>query len=171
MAFIPIKRLPEFWQTPRLCSEKNMIKQFLIKAGRKLKRLSGSGEKKKKSTSLPDQEPLHSTEPQHTSSGKTVQAVQSAAAEQNRPPRKPRKKKPRWTLEQFPVDPVEGKSRFHDFSLSLGLMHAVADLGFQYCTPIQEKPCPMRWPGRISLPEQGPVPARARSFWLRSLPA
>ncbi|MCI5137034.1 MAG: hypothetical protein D3922_01155, partial [Candidatus Electrothrix sp. AR1] len=84
VAFIPIKRLPEFWQMPRLYSEKNMIKRFLIKAGRKLKRLSGSGEKKKRSTALPDQEPLHSTDPQHTSFGKTVETVDSAAAEQQR---------------------------------------------------------------------------------------
>ena len=43
-----------------------------------------------------------------------------------------------WTLDQYQVPAAEGKKRFHDFSLPTELMHAVADLGFQYCTPIQE---------------------------------
>ena len=32
---------------------------------------------------------------------------------------------------------VEGKKRFHDFNLPDVLLRAIADLGFQYCTPIQ----------------------------------
>lgn len=35
------------------------------------------------------------------------------------------------------VEPQEGKTRFHDFKLSNELMHAIHDLGFPYCTPIQ----------------------------------
>ena len=42
-----------------------------------------------------------------------------------------------WTLEQFKVEPVEGKRRFHEFDLPLEIMHALSDLGFEYCTPIQ----------------------------------
>jgi ATP-dependent RNA helicase RhlB len=42
-----------------------------------------------------------------------------------------------WTLAQFEVPPAEGKKRFHDFDLPLEIMHAVADQGFKYCTPIQ----------------------------------
>jgi ATP-dependent RNA helicase RhlB len=42
-----------------------------------------------------------------------------------------------WSPDQFQVPPVEGKKRFHDFSLPPEIMHAVADQGFQYCTPIQ----------------------------------
>ena len=41
------------------------------------------------------------------------------------------------SLDQYAVEPVEGKKRFHDFDLPSELMHAVCDLGFQYCTPIQ----------------------------------
>jgi ATP-dependent RNA helicase RhlB len=44
---------------------------------------------------------------------------------------------PAWTLDDFKVEPQEGKTRFHDFKLSDGVMHAIADLGFPYCTPIQ----------------------------------
>lgn len=32
---------------------------------------------------------------------------------------------------------MEGKKRFHDFNLPDVLMHAIADQGFEYCTPIQ----------------------------------
>jgi ATP-dependent RNA helicase RhlB len=32
---------------------------------------------------------------------------------------------------------MEGKTRFHDMDLPVEIMHAVHDLGFEYCTPIQ----------------------------------
>ena len=32
-----------------------------------------------------------------------------------------------------------GKIRFHDLDLPDSVMHAIADVGFQYCTPIQAK--------------------------------
>jgi len=43
----------------------------------------------------------------------------------------------KWTPKDFPVAEEAGKSRFYDFKLSNGILHAVADLGFKYCTPIQ----------------------------------
>ncbi|NBA98060.1 ATP-dependent RNA helicase RhlB [Pseudomonas sp. R5(2019)] len=55
-------------------------------------------------------------------------------------PRRERKPKPAassWKLEDFAVEPQEGKTRFHDFKLSPEVMHAIHDLGFPYCTPIQ----------------------------------
>ena len=42
-----------------------------------------------------------------------------------------------WSPSSFQVPPEEGKKRFHDFSLPDEIMHAIADLGFRYCTPIQ----------------------------------
>ena len=42
-----------------------------------------------------------------------------------------------WSLDQYQVEPAEGKKRFHDFDLPSELLHAVCDMGFQYCTPIQ----------------------------------
>ena len=42
-----------------------------------------------------------------------------------------------WTLDAFVVVPEPGKTRFHDCRLPLEVMHAISDLGFQYCTPIQ----------------------------------
>lgn len=52
-----------------------------------------------------------------------------------RPKKRPPKKK--WSLENFKVEPKEGETRFHDLNLPLGVMHAIADLKFKYCTPIQ----------------------------------
>ena len=54
-------------------------------------------------------------------------------------PRRARAAKPvsTWKLEDFVVEPAEGKTRFHDFKLAPELMHAIHDLGFPYCTPIQ----------------------------------
>ena len=47
-----------------------------------------------------------------------------------------------WKLEEFDVPEEEGKVRFHDFALPLPLMRAIADLGYEYCTPIQSKALP-----------------------------
>ena len=47
-----------------------------------------------------------------------------------------------WDASEFDVPVLEGRHRFHDFSLPVKIMHAIADLGFQYCTPIQEMVLP-----------------------------
>ncbi len=44
-----------------------------------------------------------------------------------------------WTLDQFKVEAKEGEVRFHDLDLPDTLMHAIADLGFKYSTPIQSQ--------------------------------
>ncbi len=64
-------------------------------------------------------------------------SADTAAAERTRRERKPRPAASSWKLEDFAVEPQEGKTRFHDFKLSPQLMHAIHDLGFPYCTPIQ----------------------------------
>ena len=48
----------------------------------------------------------------------------------------------------FKVPVVEGKRRFHDFGLPDVLLHAIADLGFEYCTPIQAATIPHALQGR-----------------------
>ena len=42
-----------------------------------------------------------------------------------------------WDPASFVVEPAEGKTRFQDFDIPPSVLHGVADLGFQYCTPIQ----------------------------------
>ena len=55
---------------------------------------------------------------------------------------------PNWTIDKFVVEPVEGKKRFHDFDLPVEIMHAISDLGFKYCTPIQAESLSLALEGR-----------------------
>jgi ATP-dependent RNA helicase RhlB len=47
-----------------------------------------------------------------------------------------------WDPASFAVTPEEGKARFHDFALPSEILHALADLDFKYCTPIQAESLP-----------------------------
>ena len=42
-----------------------------------------------------------------------------------------------WSVDEFKIPAMEGKTRFHDLGLDDRLMHAIADLGYEYCSPIQ----------------------------------
>lgn len=72
----------------------------------------------------------------------TAKTAPKAKPKQAPIPEPSRKKSPKWSVSAFKVKPEEGKSRFHDFSLSPAIMHAIADLEFQYCTPIQAQALP-----------------------------
>jgi ATP-dependent RNA helicase RhlB len=63
-----------------------------------------------------------------------AQQVDAAA-----PPRQsPATEKP-WTRDDYVVEPAEGKLRFLDADLPDSILHALSDMGFQYCTPIQAR--------------------------------
>lgn len=47
-----------------------------------------------------------------------------------------------WDISQFQVPPLPDKTRFHDLDLPDALMHGIADLGFEYCSPIQAQSLP-----------------------------
>ncbi len=47
-----------------------------------------------------------------------------------------------WSLEDFQVKEEKGRFRFHDLDLPEQVMHAIHDLGFEYCTPIQAAALP-----------------------------
>ncbi len=51
--------------------------------------------------------------------------------------RKPKAAAEPWSVEEFVVEPREGETRFHDLGLRDELMHGIADLGFEYASPIQ----------------------------------
>ncbi|MFZ5775337.1 MAG: ATP-dependent RNA helicase RhlB [Thermodesulfobacteriota bacterium] len=53
-----------------------------------------------------------------------------------------------WDESQFVVPKEEGKARFHDLDLPNEIMHAIADLGFGYCTPIQAQALPSTLTGK-----------------------
>ncbi|MBT5292100.1 MAG: ATP-dependent RNA helicase RhlB [Cellvibrionales bacterium] len=64
-------------------------------------------------------------------------ASKPASSKKSKPPRAKKAPKPAWSLDKFPVPEKEGLTRFHDLDLPLSMMHAIADLGFEYCSPIQ----------------------------------
>ncbi len=79
----------------------------------------------------------------------TRQPSQALPSEKIRTDKKPRqRKKPRWSIESFDVAPKEGFTRFHDLKLPLSVMHAVADLEFEYCMPVQAEVLPFTLEGR-----------------------
>jgi ATP-dependent RNA helicase RhlB len=55
---------------------------------------------------------------------------------------------PPWDASRFLVPKVEGKTRFHDLDLPSEIMHAISDLGFSYCTPIQAQILPATLAGK-----------------------
>ena len=89
---------------------------------------------------------------------KTSPAVNQSRKRRRRPPRGKGRKDPAaqqlppisdkstpcddWNPSLFKVPAREGKVRFHDFDLPDPLLHAIFDLGFEYCTPIQAEILP-----------------------------
>jgi ATP-dependent RNA helicase RhlB len=136
----------------------NMIKKMLQSAGRRIR--SFLWPKSKQSLSPPSAEKdgpgtAAKAKPERTSTKTTIQdgpakAGRKAQDGQETGPsaRRRQKRKESWSLEKFSVEPADGKSRFHDFTLPEAIMHAVADLGFKYCTPVQAKALPAALQGR-----------------------
>lgn len=60
----------------------------------------------------------------------------------------PRKPAAPWDPASFQVEPKEGKTRFQDLNLPVEVLHAIADLNFQYCTPIQAEILPLTLQGK-----------------------
>ncbi|MBU0674855.1 MAG: ATP-dependent RNA helicase RhlB [Proteobacteria bacterium] len=126
-----------------------MVRKFLkfIRSG--LKKFSGS------------------SHPQHEESVRTLDAIpDNAQPETSQKKRRRRKKKTssepsavliaplvkeKWDLSEFEVTPAEGKARFHDFNLPHEIMHAISDMGFEYCTPIQAESLPVTLEGNDAI--------------------
>lgn len=88
--------------------------------------------------------PAKDTRRQATPPGDSSPETQVITAD--RPKKKPKKK--RWSVNDYAVAPEKGKIRFHDLDLPKNIMHAIADLKFQHCTPIQEKLLPHTLAGK-----------------------
>ncbi|VAX26910.1 ATP-dependent RNA helicase RhlB [hydrothermal vent metagenome] len=80
------------------------------------------------------EEAISKKTPSRDSSQKESKQKQPANVESNG---RTSKQKKHWTPKDFPVEKEEGKVRFYDLHLSNGILHAVADLNYKYCTPIQ----------------------------------
>lgn len=89
-------------------------------------------------------EPSSRQKPKPASAGsakpvRSKSEAKSTKVSQKRSKQTSEKPKTNWTPDKFVVEPEEGKVRFHDLDLPDSVMHAIADLGFQYCTPIQSQ--------------------------------
>ena len=125
------------------------MRNFLIAAGKKIRKiLQGSQRRaKKKNEQLLSDTELPVTVPDADSSpGSQAEndVVKSPKKRRSRPKTRKRSEAATsevasWSLDAFNVVPVPGKSRFHDYEVPLEVMRAIADLEFQYCTPIQQK--------------------------------
>jgi len=121
-----------------------MLKKIVSFVRGKLKGLDRTGGRSaERSSSLDTAPALTTTAPESRPSAvlTTTQppspAESSPAVKYRRPKVAKVRDKETWEVTQFEVVPEEGKSRFHDFGLPDTIMHAIADLGFSYCTPIQ----------------------------------
>lgn len=132
------------------------------------KKLLGSGDSKAAST--PAINPTSGAK--KSASAKPARHSASSTPDKNNPPRdhkKPRPKSERsqsqqsssrptrkaapvqhepWDPASFVVEAVAGKTRFQDLDLAHEIMHAIADLGFSYCSPIQAQSLPHALQGK-----------------------
>lgn len=103
------------------------------------------------SNNVPKPTPLKAAEPVHKSR-----------------PRPPKKK---WTPLDFPVEPIEGETRFHDLGLHSSILHAIADLKFNYCTPVQAKLLPHTLEGKDATAKAQTGTGKSASFIITILAA
>jgi ATP-dependent RNA helicase RhlB len=82
---------------------------------------------------------IYMSEQKNPNPGQNAKDSQQNSGRRGRRRRSGGEKKPTadWDLSQFDVEPMVGKTRFHDLDLPVSLMHGIADLGFKYCSPIQ----------------------------------
>ncbi len=53
-----------------------------------------------------------------------------------------------WDDSVFNVPKIESKTRFHDLDISKNILHAIYDLGFEYCTEVQAEVLPKSMLGK-----------------------
>src|SRR5690606_23534750 len=123
--------------------DRSFLDQYETAVLKALKKIFSKGEAEQPASSLPATTPSAPAKQGGARDAKPKQAGERKPAGDKKPradkPRRERPAKPAdsWKLEDFVVEPQEGKTRFHDFKLAPELMHAIHDLGFPYCTPIQ----------------------------------
>jgi len=74
-----------------------------------------------------------------------------------------------WTRDQYQVEPEEGKVRFLDLDLEDSLVHAIADLGYKFATPIQGEILPDLIKGRDGLGQAQTGTGKTAAFLLSGL--
>ena len=131
-----------------------MIKTMILSARRRIRNLLWPG-RKKSPVSLPPLTPSHpaaapAAEIPGAGPGDTEISGRKGGdgRRDSGSGQKRQKRKDGWDLSKFQVTPAEGKSRFHDFALPETIMHAIADLTFEYCSPIQALALPAALEGK-----------------------
>jgi len=127
---------------------------FINKIGKLLKKK----ESYKPSASKPDgtkksgsKKPSPQTDRTDASRRRKKPKNQQGRPQGQHPPKKqqaPKKSSNPWNPDSFKVEPEEGKTRFHDIDLPDEIMHAIDDLEFKYCTPIQAEILPLTLDGK-----------------------
>lgn len=84
-------------------------------------------------------------------------------------PREKAEKPDAWKPEDFQVPPEEGKARFHDFDLDPRLLHAIHDLGFTYCTPIQASVLQYTLKGRDAIGRAQTGTGKTAAFFISTI--
>ena len=74
-----------------------------------------------------------------------------------------------WSLDDFHVEPVPGKTRFHDLGLPDSVMRGIHKLGFSYCTPIQAETLPAALLGRDTIGQAQTGTGKSAAFLLTIL--
>ena len=110
----------------------------------------------------------HSKSPQSRGDNRHKHDGQKSGARKSREARPVQPVTP-WSLEDFVVEPMPGKTRFHDLDLAPELMHAIQDLGFTYCTPIQAESLPAALRGRDTIGQAQTGTGKSAAFLLTIL--
>lgn len=108
--------------------------------GRRRRSRSKQRDPKQEQTQLKREHPEQKREHPQQKRGQQHRDRRSSAPprqQQEQAPAAPAEPVEPWDPRSFVVPPAEGKTRFHDLDLPEELMHAIADLKFQYCTPVQ----------------------------------
>ncbi len=87
------------------------------------------------------------------------------------PQRAPKPQKKKWSPLDFQVEPLEGETRFHDLGLHPSILHAIADLKFNYCTPVQAKLLPHTLEGKDATAKAQTGTGKSASFIITILAA
>jgi ATP-dependent RNA helicase RhlB len=74
-----------------------------------------------------------------------------------------------WSPADVQIPLAEGKTRFSEIGLADELLHAISDLGYQYCTPIQAEILPELLGGRDGMGQAQTGTGKTAAFLLASL--
>ncbi len=138
-------------------------------------RPSQDGDKSESSTSRPPREEGDRPRRRRSRSGRGTrpggdQSRREAQSANETTPPKPREDlHVGWDISQYDIPVEHGKTRFYDLNIHDRLLHAVADLGFKYCTPIQAEVLPHTLTGRDAFGQAQTGTGKTAAFVLATL--